>query len=625
MRRRTRGNLAVTLMLISCAFLAVTTLTAAVFCNFQFSGASQHTLSAQCEADSAIAIAIERIIYSQTFGTHQETLTCPAGPAQTCVLTFDAATATAKGLPCSVNNVLSGTALGKVGPYCASLAARAVDSGYACTRQAMVFLPPYYPYVMASSGPIDNSAGGLEVASLQNSTTSPPPSLATTPTSQLQPGNMGSLSNAAQAIILGPNSLITGNVESQGGVNVLPPGLNVPGGTQVDGEVQPNSEPPGLPNIALIDPTSGIPGVTTLGSSLSGTTLSGANTSPGSLTVTSGDLDLDDAVLYVNGDLNISQGGITGIGALFVTGNVNVATAAQVSATNQQVLMCGGDVKLNGVSQQASAFQGLVYTAGSFTAKNITLYGTFLDNSTTPGAKMTLANVSAGLAPQYQSLSFTMTQTVVVNTAPPPAPPNQPPPAPTIQVGPTNTAYGNLPMLLTAGVGYNNQGPMNAPLANGATATTYTVTSFTPPPTQPGAGQGSDNQWGDWVNLTQNSSITLQGPNGQTFTGNLQDASHWLMQQAGYTFQTPTGPPSMQGSFTNGAEPAISAMCSLELLAPSFANSSVNSTTTSSSSSSSSSSTPQTTTVTIQIPFSIDLNQFVAPADRLRLLLWKTI
>ncbi len=100
--------------------------------------------------------------------------------------------------------------------------------------------------------------------------------------------------------------------------------------------------------------------------------------SAGDLTV-SGDVMLNNAVLYVDGNLNIS-GGLHGTGAVYTTGSAAVSGTAAVSATEQMALVAGGDVTLAGQGTGAS-FRGVVYTGGNLRVTSMMLDGAFVGNN----------------------------------------------------------------------------------------------------------------------------------------------------------------------------------------------------------------------------------------------------
>jgi hypothetical protein len=96
--------------------------------------------------------------------------------------------------------------------------------------------------------------------------------------------------------------------------------------------------------------------------------------------VVSGNLTLNSAVLYVDGDLTVN-GAIMGTGAIFVTGRTTVNAAQQasdLSADNVVALASLGDVTLTAQSRANNFFRGVIYTEGNFTASHISLMGSFV-------------------------------------------------------------------------------------------------------------------------------------------------------------------------------------------------------------------------------------------------------
>jgi hypothetical protein len=93
----------------------------------------------------------------------------------------------------------------------------------------------------------------------------------------------------------------------------------------------------------------------------------------GPLTV-QGDLKLDNALVYVAGDLRVT-GSLQGVGALFVEGQTEVGKAVRLSARDNLALICKGDLRLRGDGKSSSFFQGLLSTQGSLSADHLTVVG----------------------------------------------------------------------------------------------------------------------------------------------------------------------------------------------------------------------------------------------------------
>lgn len=116
------------------------------------------------------------------------------------------------------------------------------------------------------------------------------------------------------------------------------------------------------------------------GGTLSGdTNFSGVTRYEGTLTVTGG-VQLDNAVVFIDGNFS-ATGGVHGVGALFVTGNVDIGGGNRLSGIDNVSLLVGGNTRISGQISQASVFQGLVYSHGDFFAEHMNLIGSFISHS----------------------------------------------------------------------------------------------------------------------------------------------------------------------------------------------------------------------------------------------------
>ncbi|MEW6277035.1 MAG: hypothetical protein AB1758_00330 [Candidatus Eremiobacterota bacterium] len=94
-----------------------------------------------------------------------------------------------------------------------------------------------------------------------------------------------------------------------------------------------------------------------------------------------GSVHLKNAFLYVDGDLEIT-GGVTGVGALVVDGNLTLNGGASLSSQNRLAMLCSGTITLKGGGNH---LQGLLYARGGLDAENVTVVGSAVVNSGTPG------------------------------------------------------------------------------------------------------------------------------------------------------------------------------------------------------------------------------------------------
>lgn len=271
--------------------------------------------------------------------------------------------------------------------------------------ETVLHIPPF-PYVIASSGTV-NSDGGLLVTgvadakdvSLQNGVVSIPKEKETA-------GHVASNGTGDPALVLGPDTEVTGDVRAAGKINLDPAAL-------VRGEVRPEVDPIGIPKLDVrsYDPATR-PGVQHLDNEeypnstyTDRLKLEGFVRRAGNLEVTSRGLEMKGAVLYVDGDLEV-RGPIEGKGALIVTGDCTLHGGAKLSTDNEAALVVGGDVTINGDGKQ-STFVGLVYTEGNFTAEDITLVGAFVANSvSSAGSAMRMNRVNLVSVPSKTEFSW---------------------------------------------------------------------------------------------------------------------------------------------------------------------------------------------------------------------------
>ncbi len=171
-------------------------------------------------------------------------------------------------------------------------------------------------------------------------------------------------------------SRVTGAVQAKNSVEIRD-------GSIVEGELLTPYEQCPLPqfNVQSYDPKNDpdtlceeLPGGT-----VSPTTVDGIRRYSGALTVT-GDLKLDNAIVYVAGDVTI-QGSLTGVGALFVDGQAAVGGAVHLNSSDSIALIAKGDVRLRGDGQEQSFFQGLLATQGALSADKLTVVGALVAKS----------------------------------------------------------------------------------------------------------------------------------------------------------------------------------------------------------------------------------------------------
>lgn len=375
---RSRGaSLGLALSLIALAMLAAFTLAASSSANLQVTQRVENTQVASHLAQSAVQRAIASLMANNAWQGPVD-LTGP-GPDSEAHLTFQPGAA-----PYSTNNsdetrpsgwsgsrVLPG---GQVPPQKVHLVAVGRCRNVTRTVEAVVHIPNFTVSV-ASNGRVvlENSLVGSlkEPADLARLASEP---------ELLGPGDLATNSAQAGAVTLDRNSRVTGNVQSVGTVSVL-------NGSRVDGEVRAPWSQADLPAFDLdeYDPeNSGALNFQSLpGGVLTSQDLVGLVRCEDTTRI-AGDLRLDNALLFVEGDL-IVEGGLVGTGAVMVTGATTIRGGVNLTSDDSIALLGEGNVTLEGDRPDTYEFHGIIYTAGNFTARNFTIVGSFIANGTAPG------------------------------------------------------------------------------------------------------------------------------------------------------------------------------------------------------------------------------------------------
>lgn len=385
------ASLATTIMVAAVVVTLAFSLVSLCLSHLQVTTRWSNACQARNLAESLLSVAAARVVEDPDF---RETIRLNPATGGQATLTFDTDVAEDEGLPWSLNNLSRESSApgwnGLVVPGSAAhLVARAVYRGVERKMEAIVAVPAY-PYVLATAGPF-RSEGGLTVGSL----TDPEDLQPDLDPSQLHKGRLASNSRSDQAFVLGAGTHIVGDVSAVGGVVLDPRG-------KVDGEVTSRGEAVPIPRIPLedYDPAqSGKPGLQTLTDAApAALSLEGYCRRSGSLHVR-GPLTLKGALVFVEGDLTV-DGGIQGKGCLVVQGKTRLGGGSQLASDNVAALLSRGDVTLEG---GGSFFQGLVYTEGNVTARDVTLLGTLIANApegSTEEPTVTLSNSTVVNSPR---------------------------------------------------------------------------------------------------------------------------------------------------------------------------------------------------------------------------------
>ena len=370
------------LVLSTLAFLTAFVLAGTTSAHLSFANRSSKMLRARLLAEAAVTRAVCQLQDNPEWGSHGESLqiTLPGNPeGADGRLSFDPGTAAFSTYNFEGDTSRPGYGQRLVPARSAHLVGEGSCQGVNRRVEAIVTLPPY-PYAIASSGPIE-SDGELLVGSLDSQSSTGPITADT-----LYPAHLASNDPLETSITLGPGTTIVGDVRSVGG-------LRLSEGVLVKGQTLAYGQPVALPEIVLenYDPEgSSQVGYQVLPAELSGTTISGTARASGDVTIW-GDLDLDQAKLYVGGHLTV-HGAVTGQGLVVARGGATIRTGARL-AGGQAVLLSGDDVLLKGGGPLGSFFQGMVYCQGSFQASDITVVGSFISKGDGAAVKLSNARV----------------------------------------------------------------------------------------------------------------------------------------------------------------------------------------------------------------------------------------
>lgn len=391
--RRFRGSIATVLIVAVLCLGLVLTIAAMATTHLNLTNHIGNAMKARNAAESAIQTALAHLMEDPTLGSTANMgslglLTFDSGEA-TAHLAFDPAEATDAELPLSLNNVESDSPADGwkrvIPPEAIQLVAVGESGGVTRTIETVVHFPRF-PYVICTSGKFE-SQGPLVLGVLPETAEAE-----WVQTEDLLPGHLASNNTETDAVRLQDVAIITGDVESAGGIQAEPPVV-------IQGSRLTDSDPVDIPKLELSDYDPEFKaGCETFSGSTEDTVLAGYNRSPGSIVV-DGDLTLEAGVLYVAGDLTVT-GDVKGRGAIFTQGNLTLSGCADLESDQQIALIAEGDVGLEG----AGRFRGVVYTEGNFSADGVALVGAFIGNSDSGAGAIRI--VDAGLVATDPTMSF---------------------------------------------------------------------------------------------------------------------------------------------------------------------------------------------------------------------------
>lgn len=390
------ATLLTTLMLIGLGLVLVLVLSSASLSQLHRNEGMAHSMKATRAAESVVVLATEKLVNDPGFLTGSSNFLDWQDDSSRGRLSFDQAQANAWGIPVSINNREGASAIDgwqgiRVPAKSVHLVAVGESAGRRKTIDVVVSVPEF-PFAVASSGPIE-SEGGLLVGGFLGEDVSE------LKLDSLGPADLFS-NDPGESIKLNGKVSVTGDVSAVGKVIL---GTDV----EIHGAVKQSSDPISLAKIdvSTMRLKHSAPLVPKLGHNKIDESM---HFNAPELNLTQG-LELDDGLLYVNGDLKI-KGGVRGHGALLVNGSVEIEGGATLSAQNQVAIVAEGDVIVHG-SGDGSLFQGLIYTEGDLVAEDITLLGAFVANrdggTLNPGSRLKMKNAKVVHKPGFSSFETT--------------------------------------------------------------------------------------------------------------------------------------------------------------------------------------------------------------------------
>lgn len=344
--------------------------------HLQMSGREGAALEAKNLARSVVSAAIARILDDPTFGesnpdSAQIELPHPEGRGY---LTFSP-----QAEPHSSNNLAGTSAVVgsggvSVGPATVHLVAVARVRGVERTVRAVLRVPPF-PWAIASGGTIETQNGVL-VGSLPPGVWPPPPD------DELLPADLLANSNASEAVVLGDDSVILGDVETPGQVSFAGQSVNV------HGEVRSGIAPVELPRLRAADydpQTMGLDydNLDSLQDPGNTVTITGTARRNGTLVLDHG-LRLEGSHLFVDGDLTV-RGGVEGNGVVVATGDVHFESGLTLEGATELALLTDGRAQLVGRGRASSTVRGVIYADEGLEAQEMTLVGSLLAGNSQAG------------------------------------------------------------------------------------------------------------------------------------------------------------------------------------------------------------------------------------------------
>ena len=254
------------------------------------------------------------------------------------------------------------------------------ESGGVVRTVEVVLRVPSFPWAVAAGGTVETRRGVL-IGALPEGVWPPPPE------SELLPADLLANSGDDEAVVLGSDSTILGDVDTPGKVKLS----GDPSTIKVEGEIHAGTRPAQLPELKASDYDPADSGrsyddLNSLADQGQTVVLTGAARREGDLTLNSG-LELQGSHLFVDGDL-VVRGGLKGSGVIVCTGNVEIDSGLTLDGATEVAVVADGRVVLKGGGKASSTVRGLFYAGQGLEAQEMTLVGTLLAGEAASGIEL---------------------------------------------------------------------------------------------------------------------------------------------------------------------------------------------------------------------------------------------
>ena len=267
--------------------------------------------------------------------------------------------------------------------------------GHADLSWECLYYRPPFPRGVISSGPVDLE-GSQVLGLVPEAAYAGQWSLV--PNSERTPSHVFANGTGPGALRLGPRTEVSGNAATCGGLDLDP-------AAQVGGEVQAHAAPQEVPAFDIPEMITRVGSAAGLHPFHPALPVNDFMTALSIVNVNH-DLVLDGGTLAVRGNLTV-QGAVRGRGVLLVDGNVTLRGGSSFEADRQVALLATGNVDLVGPGQDYY-FQGLLYSQGQLTARQLSVLGSVVCNSSNPAHRVELENVRLITTPIHVQTRYGM-------------------------------------------------------------------------------------------------------------------------------------------------------------------------------------------------------------------------